>query len=150
MSTEAFCRLDDIRSLIDEYCSRYRKAGLPRIDPGDLYSLNPDEDPTKPSWPDEWPFANRPGIYAIVSNGRVLYVGKASQQSIGRRLGSYFQYGPNRTCRLKSKHVWTASPTHVAIWAVPEETFFEASALEEFLIGRLKARLPDNSVGARA
>jgi hypothetical protein len=44
-----------------------------------------------------------------------------------------------------SKYTWTKEPTHFVAWGIPDESFFEASALEEFLIDRLQNELPDNT-----
>ncbi|MDC5806563.1 hypothetical protein OPW36_05530 [Vibrio europaeus] len=78
----------------------------------------------------------------------MLYIGKASLQDLGYRLSSYFVYSGDRQSAVPKKgHTWSKQPTSVVTWAVPREYFFEATALEEYLIFNLKDHLPDNTVG---
>uniref|UniRef100_UPI001BE3D448 hypothetical protein n=2 Tax=Vibrio anguillarum TaxID=55601 RepID=UPI001BE3D448 len=78
------------------------------------------------------------------------YIGKASWQQLGYRLGSYFRYSIDRKSGIPKKNdVWSKPPTHLITWAVPDELFFEASALEEYLIFKLGSLLPDNVLGKR-
>lgn len=49
--------------------------------------------------------------------------------------------------KTKPTKKWSLPPTHFVGWAVPRESFFEASALEEFLIDVMRDSLPDNKVG---
>ena len=91
-----------------------------------------------------------PGVYRMLdAESRVLYVGKASQQAIGYRLSSYFKK-VDGICSIAQGHSWSSPPTHVVTWAVPDLMFFEASALEEYVIHQLKDELPDNTVGKSA
>ena len=141
--------VEDLKGKIEEYKGKYRKKGLPDIEESEVYGLCRDipfngKIPTN-CWPEKWPHTDRRGIYAIFSHERLLYVGKASQQDIGYRLSSYFQYGEGRKC--VPVHKWSSPPTHVMVWAVPDDMFFEASALEEFIIHQLKDDLPDNTAG---
>ena len=147
--------LENIQSKIESYSKKYRREGLEPIQPGDVYSLNKYISITgvtpKLYWPDSWPLSNRRGIYAIFSHEQVLYIGKASQQPMGNRLSSYFKTGEEKhICVIAPGHTWSKPPTHVATWAVPDHMFFEASALEEFLINEFKNELPDNSLGKNA
>jgi excinuclease UvrABC nuclease subunit len=86
-------------------------------------------------------------VYAFLDEqGMLLYVGKASfRNSIAARLSTYcmFEAGKGTPCRLN--HQWKTKPRYVVTVAVPEETRFEASAVEEFLITRLEP--PENSIG---
>jgi excinuclease UvrABC nuclease subunit len=85
-------------------------------------------------------------VYLIYSEDRLLYVGTASK--LGPRLADYFQYdfpgGKGNQCKVVHSG-WTEMPRHVVTIAVPEASRFEASALEEYLIGEL--RPCDNTVG---
>lgn len=68
----------------------------------------------------------------------VIYVGKASADSwIGARLAKYFQYDANGRCRFIHAE-WC--PRYVVTVAVPDDSPFEAPALEEFLIKELQPR----------
>ena len=143
--------LKDIDKLISQYCTKYRKTDLPTIVRSEIYSLSSDKSKVadaKIYWPDTWPNCNERGIYAIFSSSELLYIGKASLQDLGYRLGSYFIYSEDRLSAIpKSGHIWSKQPTSIVTWRVPREIFFEASALEEFLIFNLKDHLPDNRIG---
>jgi hypothetical protein len=41
----------------------------------------------------------------------------------------------------RAKGVWFKEPTHFVAWAIPDESFFEASALEEYLIYKQKGKV---------
>jgi excinuclease UvrABC nuclease subunit len=78
----------------------------------------------------------------------VCYVGKASMGNcIGSRLSSYFGYESetDRRCKIYHREGWTEKPRYVMCVAVPEDSPFEAPALEEFLIRELAP--PDNKRG---
>jgi hypothetical protein len=147
--------LDLLRNKIEEYNRKFRKIELPPIKEGKVYSLNKEQkiDGAEPTlfWPDVWDNNDRKGIYGIFHHRTLLYIGKASQQTLGHRLGDYFRYGSEKyICVTNPKHTWSKEPTHVITWAVPDEMFFEASALEEFLIYELSELVCDNTLGKRA
>lgn len=145
----AMTSIEDVSNKIREYSARFRNPDLEQICRGEIYCLKKESsDSPELGWPDTWPQANRRGVYAIVSDDRVLYIGKASQQPIGHRLSSYFRYGEARECTTVAGHNWTHDPTHVVTWAVPDSSPFEASSLEEYLIIELKPC--DNTAGKRA
>ncbi|MEZ9604273.1 hypothetical protein AB4274_13755 [Vibrio sp. 10N.261.55.A10] len=143
--------LKEIENLIAHFSSTYRRAELPQIRGSGLYSLSSDQNKVlnaESHWPETWPNNDERGVYAILSDHEVLYIGKASLQNLGYRLSHYFSYSADRKSAIpKPGHKWSKTPTGIVTWAVPKELFFEASALEEFLISRLKERLPDNTVG---
>ncbi|MFH0261368.1 hypothetical protein ACGRH2_13255 [Vibrio barjaei] len=143
--------LEEIDSLVSCYCANYRRVDLPQIQRSEIYSLSSDNNKHKDAklfWPETWPNCNERGVYAIFSDSEVLYIGKASLQDLGYRLSSYFVYSSDRKSAVpKAGHSWSKPPTSIVTWAVPKEMFFEASALEEFLISKLKGQLPDNVVG---
>lgn len=145
--------LKKLQDTINEYAKKYRKDGLENLEQGEVYSLNKAVDirSTTPSlyWPATWPLSHRRGIYAIFSHEELLYIGKASQQAIGHRLSSYFKQVEGK-CSIAQGHSWSSPPTHVVTWAVSDLMFFEASALEEYVIHQLKDELPDNTVGKSA
>lgn len=144
--------LQQIQYLIDEYQRLYRNVNLQPFVRGEIYSLyNRDRSSVVEAelyWPETWPLCDRYGIYAIFADELLLYIGKASLQPLGNRLGSYFRYSEDRQSGIPKKgHIWTRMPTHVVTWAVPTESFFEASALEEYLIFNLGELLVDNELG---
>ena len=96
-------------------------------------------------WPAKWPHEDRYGIYAVFSGVQLIYIGKASQQGIKKRLDAWFRDDQNGNCTTGPG--WSKSPTHIVTWAVPHNHFFEASALEEYLIYQFSDCLPDNTVG---
>jgi hypothetical protein len=136
-----------VRQCLDQYQEKYRRAGLPELELRGLYALFPDDDPydaVESRWNDEYPNADRKGVYLIFGRtGTLLYVGKASLgSSIGGRLGTHF--AGTKQCRLLSAD-WTERPAYVATIAVPPDMSFEAPALEEYLIRSLSPR--DNRLG---
>jgi len=144
--------LNDVRQRISEYCSRYRREGLPQIEESPIYILNEDyagENSTSDlRWPDTYPLAERRGVYAIFGASGLLYIGKASFQTLGSRLSNYFRYDENKqNCITNPKHTWSTLPTHLVAWAVPNDMPFEASALEEYLISSFNGDLPDSRIG---
>lgn len=142
-----------LQETIQEYVNNYRRTGVEDLKQGAVYGLDKSREirSTTPSvyWPETWPLSHRRGIYAIFSHEELLYIGKASQQALGFRLSSYFKQVEGK-CVTAPDHSWSSEPTHVVTWAVPEDMFFEASALEEFIIDRLKHELPDNTLGKSA
>ena len=142
--------LTELEALVNEFQENYRN---PKLDPLEFigaYSFNSKENinaaEIKYSWPAEWPTGGRKGVYAIFAHDRLLYIGKASGQPISNRIGSYFRHSDDRTHAVPI-HNWSSTPTHFVAWCVPDESFFEASALEEFLISKLGHDLPDNTRG---
>ena len=141
----------DFLTAVRTYQERYRSPKLHPFEIGDPYDLFPERGVgslcCERKWPNSWPYPLRAGVYAFFSEGaRLLYVGKASfRSSISARLATYCGYheGPGSPCRLLGQ--WKRFPRYVVIVAVPEETRFEASALEEFLISTLQP--PENSIG---
>lgn len=134
--------LRELRSALDQYC-RFQVSGI--------YGLFPSEEhevfAVESRWPETYPNASRRGVYLIFGkSGRLLYLGKASQQAIGNRLGAYFHYEENRACRILHSG-WSETPSYVVTIAVDDDKWFEASALEEFLIVALKPC--DNSRGLK-
>jgi hypothetical protein len=143
--------IEDIDKLVLRFSSEYRRADLPKIRKSEIYSLftNKSKVPdAKLFWPDTWPNCSERGIYAIFYEHELLYIGKASLQDLGYRVGSYFAYSQDRQSAVPKKgHTWSKTPTSVVTWATHKDLFFEASALEEYLIFNLKNQLPDNTMG---
>ena len=134
----------NLRSKIEYYESTYRHPGLERFAVGNPYALFPTGN--EMGWDKEWPNSRRAGVYLIYGENRLLYVGTASK--LGPRLANYFQYdfpgGKGNQCKIVHNG-WTEVPKYVVTVAVPEGSRFEASALEEYLIGELAPC--DNTLG---
>jgi hypothetical protein len=145
--------LAQLKKAIDKYAADFRRDDVEKLVQSEIYSLDESVEirSTSPSlyWPTTWPLSHCRGIYAIFSHEELLYIGKASQQALGYRLSSYFRKVEGK-CAIAFGHTWSSQPTHVITYAVPENMFFEASALEEFLIDIFKNELPDNIVGKSA
>ncbi len=126
--------INEVRIHVESYRARYKLKGLKF---SDVYDLELD-------WNEKsYPFANDPGVYIVLDKKEfVLYVGKASFNSnIGARLGSYFEYGENRSFAVKSGQHWTEDPKFVV--AIKVSAAYEAPSLEEYLIRQLDP--PDNT-----
>lgn len=134
--------LSKVKELIIEYSEKYRNPNLSKYKVSDLYDLFPNEKTVhevKHKWPDVWPFCSSAGVYIILDiDLNILYIGKASH--FGYRLGSYFMYDENKNCMLKDS--WKGNPRFVVTIAVPDDSKFECSSLEEFLILKIK---PNNN-----
>ena len=142
---EGVALLDDLKRELTKYHRKYRHPDLADLTPSDLYALFPeDAEPLATMrWDQQWPNSDHGGVYLIFNKtGKLLYVGKA--WIIGHRLSSYFRYpqprGEGNRCEIV--HRWTDNPTdrpmYIATVAVPDESKFEAAALEEYLIRELK------------
>ena len=129
--------LEELTKFVEQYESTYRGANLEPFQFVERYDLN--------SGMPCPPLAAKRGIYAIFSDEQLLYIGKSSakKKAIWHRIVDHFRLG----MKTKPTAKWSATPTHFVAWAVPDDSFFEASALEEFLIDRMKDKLPDNRVG---
>lgn len=134
--------LADLSKLIDLVSEFERKYRGPDLEP--FKYVPPYELGCREFWPDV--MTTHKGVYAIFGGNELLYVGKVTGKTrvLCHRMNDYFiirddfSYGG-------SKYDWTKEPTHFAAWGVPHESFFEASALEEFLIDQLQNELPDNT-----
>lgn len=128
-----------ILEAISHYHETYRHPNLQRPEVSGIYSLFPEEVCSVAAqyrWPDSWPNADRPGVYFIFGPSmELLYVGKAAW--LGRRLGDYFKWlaGRGSGCRIVHGG-WKTRPAFLATAALSES--FEAPALEEYLIPRVK------------
>lgn len=126
--------LDKVKILVQEYQVKYRNPSqepFDYIEHCDLITENP-----------ECPkLAARKGVYVIMKDDYVLYIGKSSAQrkAIWHRIFDHIY-----SSRPSS---WANEATSFVGWAVPDDSFFEASALEEFLIFKLGNNLPNNRVG---
>jgi hypothetical protein len=113
----------------------WRHPRLPPLEYSEVYSLFPQETldtPTDANWPDNWPLADRPGVYLVFgARMQLLYVGKS--RTLGSRLSNYFRWSSGRGSPCHIVHPsWRTRAIYVATIAVAES--FEAAALEEFLI----------------
>ena len=138
--------VDRVRGAIREYHEKYRNPQLAEPSISDLYFLEkqpPDSVPKENEWPATFPYASRPGVYVFLdTNGDLLYVGRAD--NLGTRVSSYFRYGKDKAC--EAKDTWHPHPPYSLLTVAVTERF-EASSLEEFLIGRLDP--PVNKKGKR-
>lgn len=133
---------------VEQYTLHWRRDGLPAYNISGTYDLFPEVpsgvEKIEHKWPDTWPNSSSAGVYAVFDEGmKLLYVGKSSMSSyLGARLGSYFGFTPERTCRVN--HNWAVKPKYLITVAVPNASTWEAPALEEFLIKRLNPPLNRN------
>ena len=134
----------DLKARVEHYQSTYRHANLERFEVSQPYSLFPQEGQTSTlKWGDEWPNSRRTGVYLVYSDGGLLYVGTAWM--LGSRLACYFRSEDRRDGRCKIIRPDWAESKYVVTIAVPEKSWFEAAALEEYLIYELKPSL--NKIG---
>lgn len=131
--------LTRLKALVNEFEDRYRGPELEPFKYIDEYRLG-----CKQPWPII--STTHKGVYGIFSNDELLYIGKVTGKTrvICHRMNDHFII-PADFSYTGAKGVWSKEPTHFVAWAVPDESFFEASALEEYLIYKLQGELPDNS-----
>ena len=146
---------DDAFTATRAYQREHRHPQRPPLDVSGLYDLFPERGPVR--WPvqatpwapsNPWPHAARAGVYFVLdADLELLYVGKASQgSSVGKRLSAHFKYRSypdDRTCVPTGD--WIGDPRFVMAVAVPDDSRFEASSLEEYLIALLAP--PENTRG---
>ena len=147
--------LSDLKKELARYSRSYRHPKLPPLGLSGLYALFPEKYKKLPKevtarWPDDdWPNGDKPGVYIFLdSKLSVLYIGKTTMwSSLKQRLGAYFRYSDKvqKRCRIPKEHGWNIQPEFVVTIGVPRRTAFEASAIEEYLINRL--RPSENTIG---
>lgn len=145
--------LEDLEASLARYSTEFRHPSQCQLVMSKIYDLFPETGslinvPVESKWPDPWPNAESPGIYAMLDEDLfVRYIGKASMKSsIGRRLSLYFIYedrAKNKRCKLSHPEGWLAFPRFVV--SVPVSLSFEAPSIEEFLI--LQLLPPENLQG---
>ena len=142
--------MTDLDLELEYYCVHYRGPNMPKLVISGLYDLFPSSNSNacEYRWPDDWPFVESPGVYFIFdADMQVLYIGKASMNSwFGNRLHTYFQFGSDKECVVQNRDSWNGDPRFVAVIPMDQKYRFEAPALEEYLITKLKPI--DNKVGA--
>ena len=123
--------------LVEFYEENYRNPKLERFIISGLYDLNPEKEAqleVESKWPKEWLNNGKAGVYFFLDeNLEVAYIGKSNH--FGYRFGSYFEYDENKNC--KTKHTWKTNPSFVLTVAVPDESKFECTGLEEFLLSKI-------------
>jgi len=127
-----------ILSSVTTFHAEWRHPRLAPLEYSEVYALFPEESRLTPmtlNWPDNWPFAGKPGVYLVFgANMQLLYVGKSAW--LGRRLSNYFQWSAGRASPCRIVHSgWKTRPMFIATIAVTES--FEAAALEEYLIAKV-------------
>lgn len=135
--------LSDFYVALDEYRNDFRRSDLRDLKVAGLYDLFPERElvatERRFNWPESWPNSDMAGIYVFLATDlEILYIGKTSMNSfLGARLATYCGYAEDNTCRLKHTG-WTVEPRYVLTVGVPDDMPFEAPALEECLISKLK------------
>jgi hypothetical protein len=110
-----------LRSTLDQYCG-FEVSGVDGLFPREEHEVFAVES----RWPETYPNASRRGVYLIFGkSGRLLYLGKASQQAMGNRLGTYFHYDENKGCRVIHTG-WSETPSYVITIAVHDNRWFES------------------------
>lgn len=145
--------IEKLKEAVQTYSSSYRHPGMPPIVFSERYELFPASPPTdsnEPKWPNTYPFADSFGVYVMCSEElELLYIGKASLDYLGSRVSTYFGYQEprNRESGCKIRHKWDTVPYYILCMAVPDDSRFEAAALEEYLIDVLQPS--ENRMGKR-
>lgn len=131
---------EKVKAVLKNYDQLYRNPNLPRLELSGLYSLHPERQgsiDTPYQWPGPYPNADYAGVYVIFSSDmKLIYVGVASNINSG--VSRYFRYSAdgNRCCELRDN--WDIEPIYIATIGIADKTFFEAYALEQYLIFEFK------------
>ena len=127
----------DALEQVEFYEKTFRNPDRDKFLKSQLYDLYPDKETVheiKKSWPEPWEHSAKAGVYLFLDEDlEVVYIGKSNQ--FGSRFGSYFAYDYDKKC--KTKHTWIATPRFVITIAVPDDSKFESTALEEFLLSKI-------------
>jgi hypothetical protein len=144
----------DLKKELARFSRFYHHPKLPPLGLSGLYALFPEKYKKLPKevtarWPDDdWPNGDKPGVYIFLdSKLNILYIGKTTMwRLLKQRLSAYFRYSKvQKRCKIPKDHGWSIQPDFVVTIGVPPRTAFEASAIEEYLINRL--RPSENTVG---
>jgi len=128
--------LKELDEVIEYMNTNYPRPNMVPLVRSEPYSLEND-------WPSIYPNADSPGVYVFFDHSmNLLYIGKAScGADIGSRLDKYIEYGPDNKYKFKQDKVKYSATRFLATISVPDYRSFEAPAVEEFLIKRLKPPL---------
>ncbi|NUY04360.1 GIY-YIG nuclease family protein [Paraburkholderia youngii] len=128
MTTNKTISLGDVESAISEFNREFPRPKL-----GPPFSIV--DDYVSSSFPN----AASAGVYFIFDrDDNLLYIGKAD--GLGARLGSHFGWNTDRTAgRVKNQKLLAAHAVRTI--GLPDESRFEAPAIEAFLIRRLDPTL---------
>jgi len=125
-------KLPEVLRFVEEYSIKYRNKHLKKFDISNPYDLFPSENSEYIGWPSEWPNNDKHGVYLIMDKEfNVIYIGESA--NIGKRLGNYFQYSDDKSCKIVPSD-WSVKPKYICTIAVDSQTWFERLSLEEFLI----------------
>lgn len=128
---------NEVLELVKFYEDNFRNSKLERFNVSGLYDLYPEKETKQEienSWPNVWTNNSKAGVYLFLDeNLEVAYIGKSNQ--FGYRFGSYFGYNEEKKC--KTKNNWKTNPRFVITIAVPDDSKFECSSFEEFLLSKI-------------
>src|SRR5690349_15527214 len=117
--------LADLHAALEEFNGMH--PGVPPLQISEPYVLDRD-------WPTKWTYSDDPGVYILLGEqDEVMRVGRG--RPIGRRLGGYFKYGPNREAEALDPQYEVV--VAVVTIRVPHERDHDLDALEAFLIEKL-------------
>jgi hypothetical protein len=129
--------LKELKAVLDEFNKNYPRPNMPELEISEVYDLDTD-------WTNSYPNASLPGIYVIFDEeGCLLYIGKASRKNvIGRRLSAYFGHDDKGGWKLHKPDEWKSygKLKYIITIPLPVDRAFEAPAIEEYLITRLKPK----------
>ncbi|RBP50760.1 hypothetical protein [Arenicella xantha] len=137
--------LDDLDAAVDIYCETYRHSSLEAFKRSELIDLFPEKSGASSlvgsTWVDPWPYLDEAGVYAFLTSSlEVFYIGKASMgNGLGYRVNSYCTYADKLRTTCKLRHEWeNFDVRYVYMIVVPDTSRFEAPALEEYLLSKIK------------
>lgn len=141
---------------VENYCLSFRNGEMAPFNWSGIYDLFPERgDPhssVEHKWNDYWRHVEEAGVYAFLeSDLSIFYIGKASMRNgLGYRLNSYCTYADKTKERCKLKKSWRESDVRYLVTiAMPQETRFEAAALEEYLLSKIKTSVNVNGINKR-
>lgn len=122
----------DLEKAVDVFNKKYRRPHFD-ISLTELRDISNEEFAS-------WPSNESPGVYIFLDvDKNITYIGKASLQGIGYRLNQRFD------TKWNPKKPESEGCVYITTIALAEESFFEAPAIEEYLLKHLKTR--SNKIG---
>jgi excinuclease UvrABC nuclease subunit len=126
--------LNDLKREVNKLNHNFPRPGIPHLSVSTLFDL-------RTQYSQKWPNAEFPGVYILFDkNKEVLLIGKAScSRTLGDRLGEKLRWKDKKIG--KGGHLNNPDIRYLATIRVPIDNAFEAPAIEEYLLKKLRPSL---------
>jgi len=122
-----YSTFNDLKRVLDEFNNKHQRPH------GKLALTSLFDISTQPRTA-SWPSNGKPGVYVFLDSDKfITYIGKASD-NIGSRLSARFYVS------WESKAKESSDCKYITTIPLPEDVWFEAPAIEEYLLRMLKTK----------